>query len=265
MKARSGKHNGIYYEVRGAGDPLVLIHGHTLDARMWEPQLETFARYFQVICLDLRGYGRSDLPDLRPFRYAEDLRNLLEHLHIDKAHLLGLSLGGNVALDFALNYPESTNALLVAGSSLKGFPTLPEAAALLSAIPARAREAGVEAARALWLAHPFFEPALRNPKAAQLLQDIVRGYSGWHWMTGYPPSGPIEEIADRVGEIQAQTVVIIGEWDVPQHQLVAEHLATRIPDARKAVIRGAGHMVNLEAPEEFNQLVITVLRGHQAI
>lgn len=264
MKARSGKHNGIYYEVCGAGEALVLVHGHTLDVRMWKPQLEAFAPYFRVLCLDLRGYGRSDLPDARPFHYAEDLRNLLEHLRIDKAHLLGLSLGGNVALDFAVRYPESTHALIVVGSSLKGFPVLPEAAALLSAIPARAREAGVEAARALWLAHPFFAPALRNPKAARLLQDIVRDYSGWHWITGYPPSGPIEDIADRVGEIQAQTTVIVGEWDVPQHQLVAEHLATRIPGARKAVIRGAGHMVNLEAPEELNRLVIAALSGHQA-
>jgi len=264
MKARSGKQNGIYYEAYGAGEALVLIHGHTLDIRMWKPQLEAFASHFQVLCLDLRGYGRSDLPDARPFHYAEDLKNLLEHLRIDKAHLLGLSLGGNVALDFAVRYPEHTHALIVVGSSLKGFPVLPEAAALLSAIPAKAREAGVEAARSLWLAHPFFAPALRNPKATRLLQDIVRDYSGWHWITGYPPSGPIEDIADRIGKIQAQTTVIVGEWDVPQHQLVAEHLATQIPSARKAIIRGAGHMVNLEAPEEFNRLVIAALGGHQA-
>lgn len=265
METQSGKHDGIYYELCGAGDPLVLIHGHTLDTRMWGPQLEAFTQHFQVIRLDLRGYGRSDLPGAHPFRYAEDLRKLLEHLRIDKAHILGLSLGGNVALDFAVSYPDSTNALIVAGSSLKGFPMLPEAAALLSAIPAKAREAGVEAARALWLAHPLFAPALRKQRAAQLLRDIVQDYSGWHWTTGYPPSGPIEDIAERVGEIQAQTTVIVGEWDVPQHQLVAEHLASRIPGARKTVVRKAGHMVNLEAPEAFNRLVINAIGGHQTI
>lgn len=261
METQSGKHNGIYYEIYGTGESLVLIHGHTLDARMWRPQLEAFAAYFRVLCLDLRGYGRSDLPDARPFHYAEDLRDLFEHLGIDKAHLLGLSLGGNVALDFAVRYPDCTDALVVVGSSLKGFPVLPEAAALLSAISARAREAGVEAARALWLAHPFFAPALRNPKAARLLQDIVQDYSGWHWITGYPPSGPIENIADRVGTIQSQTTVIVGEWDVSQHQLVAEHLATQIPGAKKAVIRRVGHIVNLEAPEELNRLVIRSLKS----
>jgi pimeloyl-ACP methyl ester carboxylesterase len=259
MNTRAHQHAGIYYEVIGRGYPLVLLHGHTLDTRMWEPQLEALASRFQVIRLDLRGYGRSELPGQAPFHYADDLLGLLDHLGIRQTHLLGLSLGGNVALDFAIHYPERVGALVLAGSSLKGFPPLPDAAALLATIPAEAQEAGLESARTLWLAHPFFAPALHNPQAARLLKPIVEGYSGFHWSTGYPPSQPIRDVSGRLDELRAKTLVLVGELDTEQNHRVATYLVARIPDVRKGIIGGAGHMVNLEAPQTFNTTVLRFL------
>lgn len=259
MNPQVHQHTGIYYEVIGQGYPLVLLHGHTLDARMWDPQLEVLAPRFQVLRLDLRGYGRSELPSQAPFYYADDLFGLLEHLGIRRAYLLGLSLGGNVALDFAIHHPERVGALVLAGSSLKGFPLLPDAAALLAAIPAKAQETGLESARTLWLAHPFFTPALHNPQAAKLLQPIVRAYSGFHWNTGYAPSQPIRDVSGQLDTLRAKTLVLVGELDTEQNHRVATYLATRIPDARKVVIGGAGHMVNLEAPQAFNAAVLRFL------
>lgn len=264
METHSGKHDGLYYETSGGGFPLVLIHGHTLDTRMWEPQVEAFSRHFRVIRFDLRGYGRSDFPVSERFRYAEDLLELLRHLGEPEAHLLGLSLGGNVALDFAVNFPQHTRALVLATPSLRGFPVLPEAAALLSAVPQRAQEAGVEAARALWLAHPFFAPALENPAASAPLRQIAGDYSGWHWTGGIPPSGPIDKVAERLGEVHAPTLIVVGERDVLQHQLIADRLTTDIPGSRKVTVAGAGHMVNLEAPRAFQDAVLDFLARGQS-
>ncbi|MER3556389.1 MAG: hypothetical protein C4331_19165 [Meiothermus sp.] len=145
------------------------------------------------------------------------------------------------------------------GECPKGFPLLPDAAALLAAIPAKAQETGLESARTLWLAHPFFTPALHNPQAAKLLQPIVRAYSGFHWNTGYAPSQPIHDVSGQLDTLRAKTLVLVGELDTEQNHRVATYLATCIPDARKVVIGGAGHMVNLEAPQAFNAAILPFL------
>lgn len=252
----------LYYQIQGQGDSLLLIHGHTLDARMWEPQMETLSPCFQVIRLDLRGYGRSDLPDPQSsFRHAEDIRALLDHLRVPKVHAVGLSLGGNVALDFASSYPQRIKKLVLADSSLSGFPPLPGVAESLQAIFDRARESGVEAARELWLNHPLFQPALEQPEVALELRTIVQGYSGWHWANNYPPSRPIDPaLVERLEQVMAPTLVLVGERDIPQNQAIAELFARRIPKVQKAVVPQAGHMVNLEAPDAFNRLVLEALK-----
>jgi len=111
----------IYYETAGSGHPLVLIHGYTLDTRMWDDQFETFAQHYQVIRYDMRGFGKSAFPTDENYTHPDDLRALLEHLEIEHAHILGLSMGGGTAIDFALTYPEVADALISADSILEGF------------------------------------------------------------------------------------------------------------------------------------------------
>lgn len=227
---------------------------------MWEPQVPALAPHFRVIRPDLRGYGRSDNPDPQvSFRYAEDLSALLDRLQIPKAHLVGLSLGGNVALDLALSQPQQVAKLVLVDSSLSGFPPLPGVAESLQAIFSEAQQTGLEAARELWLAHPLFASALGKP-VAQQLRALVQQYSGWHWANHYPPSRPIDPaLIERLEQVTSPTLVLVGEQDTPQNQAVAELLARRIPGARKAGVAGAGHMVNLEAPLEFNRMLLEFL------
>ena len=112
----------LYYEVSGSGHPLVLIHGLALDTRMWDDQFQAFSEYYRVIRFDLRGFGNSTLPTGDQYAYFDDLFALLNYLDISQAHILGLSLGGSVAVDFALAYPEATSSLiLVDVSGLDGF------------------------------------------------------------------------------------------------------------------------------------------------
>lgn len=252
----------LYYEIWGQGKPLLLVHGHSLDTRMWEPQIPILSQYFQVISLDLRGYGRSDLPTMAPFRYAEDIKGLLEQLGIDKAHCVGLSLGGNVALDFALSYPQKIDHLVLADSSLSGFPPFPGVAESLQAVFDKATEVGIQAAKSLWLAHPLFTPALEQPTVARLLRTMVQEYSGWHWINRYSPSRPIDPtLIERLEQVGIPTLVLTGERDTPQNQAIAALLTQRIPKVQQEVIPGAGHMVNLEAPETFNRVVLASLLG----
>ena len=111
----------LYYELAGSGDPLVLIHGNTLDTRMWDDQFEPLARRYQVIRYDMRGYGKSALPTADSYAPADDLMALLRHLGFGSAHVLGQSRGGAAAIDFALTYPEATDTLTVVDTVLRGF------------------------------------------------------------------------------------------------------------------------------------------------
>jgi pimeloyl-ACP methyl ester carboxylesterase len=110
----------LYYEVTGRGSPVALIHGFTLDRRMWDDQVAALALRHQVVRYDLRGFGRSSLPS-NAYSHVDDLQTLLNYLGIDRVALLGLSMGGAIALDFACAYPERLRAMLLADSTLRGF------------------------------------------------------------------------------------------------------------------------------------------------
>jgi len=109
-------HNGgsIYYEVKGKGFPLVFVHGGNMDNRIWDDQVNIFAKRNLVIRYDIRGFGKSDRPK-QPYSHVEDLFSLLNHLHVNKAVLVGLSLGSRIIIDFCLIHPEIVEALICAG------------------------------------------------------------------------------------------------------------------------------------------------------
>lgn len=110
----------IFYEVAGEGEPLVLVHAGIADSRMWEDQLTAFAARYRVIRHDLRGFGMTAMVE-GPFSHHEDLRALLDSLDVERAHLVGCSMGGGAVLDFALEYPQRVGNLVLVGSAVGGF------------------------------------------------------------------------------------------------------------------------------------------------
>jgi len=249
----------LYYEMRGEGEPLVLIHGSTLDTRMWDDQFESLATRYRVIRYDLRGYGKSALPSGTPYSHADDLRALLDFLDAPRAHVLGLSMGGRIALHHALTYPAATTSLILVDSALDGHPWSSELRASFDAINRHAEHVGAKAANEMWLRHPLFAPARELPNVRAKLDQIVSEHSGWEWLPDECARGIDPPSIERLHEIQAPTLIVVGERDLPDFLQIGETLVLGIPNAQCAVMTRVGHMSSMENPEEFNAIVLRFL------
>ncbi len=251
----------LYHELAGAGQPLVLIHGFGLDRRMWDQQFAEFAQHRRVVRYDLRGFGRSAMPEVgQPYRHIDDLRALLDHLAIKRAALVGLSLGGSVALNAALAYPDRVSALVLVDTIVSGRPMSAEWDDEYRQVRRAAREQGVEQGKHGWFDIRMFAPTRAHPQAGPWLRQLIDDWPGWQFIHRDPENTSIQAI-ERLGEVRAPTLVVVGERDQPDFQAIANELTAGIPLARKVVVPGAGHMAPMEAPGEFSALVLGFLES----
>ena len=248
----------LYYEDTGQGHPVVLVHGHTVDSRMWDEQVGA-ARIEvprdPIRRARLRPLGGPGKQGLRPH---DDLRALLDHLEVSRAHVIGLSMGGLIAVDFALAYPEAVASLVAVDAVLGGY-RWEEAGKIIRTVHRTALKHGVEAAKAAWLGSELFAPTMEKAEAAAGMRDMVAGYTGWHWLNRAPIRGNDPPAIDRLGEIACPTLAIVGERDMSDFRIIADILSRGIPGARQVVLAGAGHMANMEAPSKFNRAVADFL------
>lgn len=243
----------LSYQKAGHGTPLTFVHGHTLDMQMWQPQFVSFEPDFEVLRYDMRGYGASSLPKSEDYLHREDLKQLHDQLGRVSTHLVGLSLGGQVALEYAVHYPECVERLVLIDPFLADF-TFSEGWTQTIAQMIESGLAGdLGSARDIWLNSGLFTPALVNPASATALKESFERYSGWHFAN--PFHLPVAPISDRLKEITAPTLVLVGERDIEDFVNISGFLAENIPNARLEVIQGAGHMANLEAPAEVNRIL----------
>jgi pimeloyl-ACP methyl ester carboxylesterase len=250
----------LAYEAAGAGPPVVLLHGLTVDMRMWDDQFAPFAAQHRVIRYDLRGFGQSDPPrEGESYTHAADLRALLELLDIERAALVGLSMGGMFATEFALTYPQATSALVLADAALGGYRFGPRFGGALSALYRVARADGPTAAGELWLRDELFAFSQTLPSVAARLRTMVEQYSFWNMLHRDPHAAFEPPAVERLGEISAPTLVLVGEHDIPDFRAIADTYAAGIPGARQASIPASGHMTNMDNPDTFNALVLAFL------
>jgi pimeloyl-ACP methyl ester carboxylesterase len=253
----------LYYEVSGRPDApaVVLVHGFSLDTRMWAGQVGPLSERFRVVRYDLRGFGRSAIPEAGIlYQHHEDLRALLDQFEIERAAVIGLSLGGAVTLDFALHHPERLTSLVLSDAVVPGFDA-PDLAELSRQVWNAGRTTGVEAAKALWLDCPFFAHANRYPDSRAALLEMVADYSGWGWTERDPGRWGEPNMAARLGEITAPALIVVGEHDIEGMRNAADALAREIPNPRKVVLPGLGHLPNMEDPVAFNAAVLDFLDG----
>ncbi len=253
----------IYYEDTGGdGEPVVLIHGHSVDLRMWPAQ--TFALReagYRAIRYDVRGHGRSAIPDTGytwPV-YAEDLRSLLDLLDVGAAHVVGFSMGGGIALQFALDHPGRTRSLALVDAAVPGFAYSDEFAARIEALVEAVRAEGWRsAAERLWLTHPLFDGLRRHPAAFDVVRDLVLQFPARDYLIEpEEPEGP--EALDRLSDLRPPLLVLVGEDELVDFLLAAQLVAANAPRAHLEVVPGSGHMLPLEQPAAFNRLLLDFL------
>jgi pimeloyl-ACP methyl ester carboxylesterase len=250
----------FHYEMAGIGPPVVLLHAGIADSRMWEGQFAPLSKWFKVVRYDMRGYGRTP-PSEGQFSHRDDLAVLLSHLEIDRASLVGCSQGSKTALDFALQYPERVERLVLTSPAVSGFqfdgPPPPQVEALEAAEAAGDLARVNELEMQIWIDGPHRSPADVDPGVRALVAEmnliaLANESIGDEAPLPHPAAG-------RVGEVNAPVLVIHGGVDTPRTLAAADFLAAELPDVQRVVMSGLTHLPNMEQPEAFNRLVAEFL------
>lgn len=259
MPTFTHNHTTYHYHIAGHGPPLILLHGFTGSLESWAPLLPALTRTHRVLTVDLPGHGRTRAPDSPAFHTmtatARGLAALFDHALGEPAHLLGYSMGGRLALYFALHYPDRVRSLLLESAS-PGLADGEERAARRQrdeALAARIEAEGVSAFVDFWERLPLFASQGRLPadvrarlRAQRLrnrptgLANSLRGMG-----TGAQPS-----LWSRLGQVSAPTLLLVGGEDA-KFRAIALQMARLLPRSQTVVFPGAGHTVHLERPRAF--------------
>ena len=258
--------DGIHAETTGEGPALVLVHAGICDSGMWDPQWRSLAGRHRLIRHDMRGFGRSPVPP-GAYSHARDLVAVMDAADVAEAVIVGTSMGGRVALEVAVAYPQRVSALVLVGSGLPGHEWSDEVqhygAAEDEAIERGDLAAAAEENVRFWIDGPGrrpedVDPALRRRVHAMQLRALELQ------VPSYLEVGDLEEplvpgLGERLGEVKQPTLVIIGEADQPDIRAIATRILASVPDTTEASIPDAGHLPSMERPETFDRILADFL------
>jgi pimeloyl-ACP methyl ester carboxylesterase len=255
----------IYYEVAGAGEPLVFVHAGIADRRMWDSQFAVFAERYRVLRYDHRGMGKSSMPP-GPFALRSDLYALIRHLQVEPAILIGCSMGGSATLDCVLEHPGVARALVLVGAGVSGNTLEPgdEMKRLWEQVDELAGKGDLDGANEIelrmWVDGVRRMPDQVDPAVRALVREMNLASFTRDAEHQQGQSQALEPPAfGRLAEVRVPTLVIVGSDDQPLIVRTADILASQIPGARKVVMEGLAHVPNMEQPIEFNQIVFDFL------
>ena len=259
INVKGGK---LFYEIAGEGDWIVLLHDGIVHREVWDNQFSVFAKKYCVVRYDRRGYGKSTFPKA-PFSHIEDLNQLFEQLKINNAILFGISGGGQLAIDFTLKYPEKVKTLILAGAVVSGYGatnhTLTRGGRLNSILdvltdPQRFLE--------YFGKEDPYEINPKNQKAIekfiQLLKENPNDINFQRETFVIPAERPALK---HLSEIKAPTLILVGEYDMPDIQANGGVIEVGIPNAKRDIIYNSGHLIPFDQPEAFNAAVFKFLNG----
>ena len=262
----------LWYEETGAGQPIVFVHEFAADHRSWEPQMRHFGQRYRCITFSARGYPPSDVPEKAESysqnRATDDIASVMDHLKIDKAHVVGLSMGAFATLHFGIRYPERALSLTVAGGGYGAHPAQYEKFQTDAKANAQLiRDKGMA----------YFAANYGHPTRIQLKNKDPRGYAHYvrllgehsvdgsaNTMLGYQARRPsLYGLTEEMKKIPVPTLILAGDEEEPC--LEACLLMKRcIPKAGLALLPKSGHTINLEEPSLFNRLLEDFLHRVQA-
>lgn len=243
----------LAYQVQGEGKPILLIHSPGVDSREWKYVVPQLARSHKVITFDGRGTGRSPAPH-KPIHLVEDIRALLEHLEIKKATLVGHSMGGQGATEFALTYPSMVDRLVLIAPSLTGFPYSQAFVDWMNKVNSAAPD--IEKLVQLSLEGPNYRMVMAGPHRdffrEMTIDYMTKVFTEWKNFEVIWPEPPAME---RLEQIQAKTLFVYGtvEWD-DMTQVAKEF--KRVPSVEFAKIEDADHMLTLTHAEELASRIL---------
>jgi 3-oxoadipate enol-lactonase len=248
----------LFYEEAGTGDCIVLIHDGLVHREVWDAQFPAFAQDHRVVRYDRRGYGKSDPPTV-PYSNVADLLRVFEQLGIERACVMGMSAGGGLSIDFALAHPEKVNALVLVGAVVSGFDYTPHFYTRGGRLTQQIYS-DPAAFRLYWTTTDPYDMAPSSTAARERVRQLLEEYPGntdvsKHNLQTEPPPA-----LHRLGEIHVPTLIVAGEYDIPDVHAHAGAIDAGIAGAQRVVIAGSGHLVPLEQPEAFNAAVRTFER-----
>jgi len=251
----------IYYKVSGIGEPLILIHGNFNDRRIWDEQIAVFSSLYTTIRYDLRGYGLSSTPSA-PFSNVEDLKALVDALDLPSVTLIGSSLGGGVAIDFALAYPHLVRSLILVSPSINGHPypirMMWQGIKNYMNVRLKGHERAIES----FIANPFWQyffPSTQKELARGSVLDNVRTISNF---CQFSPSLSVASkpcAINRLHEISIPALIVISDEDHPFNIKTADILHQGIELSSKMMMQHCGHLPFIEEPQQFNRSVLNFL------
>jgi pimeloyl-ACP methyl ester carboxylesterase len=255
----------LFYESHGTGEPLILIPGFASGAWSWFGQIENLSKHFQVITFDPRGIANSKISDgtkVSLQTIAGDIVDLLDELKIEKANVLGASFGGFVAQEFALNFPEKLNKLILACTSFGGknhvAPSLEVLSSFISVDDLNKSE------RIRKFIVPAFTPeffAEHSETVEKVCRLRERNFVPETVYMQQLESATTFDAEKRVAQIKAETLILTGDSDVVVPPENSRNLAAAIPNAKLETIKGGSHMFFIEKADEFNQAVTDFIKN----
>jgi 3-oxoadipate enol-lactonase len=254
----------LHYEVAGEGPPVVLVHEGIADSGMWDPQWRSFPPLHRTVRYDMRGFGRSPL-EPGVFSHARDLAGLLDRLALGPAAIVGVSLGGTVALEVAVARPDLVSALVIVAAGLPGHDWSEETRAGWAeeeaALERGDLDAAVEVNLRMWVDGPGRRPEDVEAGVRERVGEMQRRAFELQLPVGDKAEEEplVSDLAERLAEISVPTLIIVGEEDRPDMHAIADELAASIPHARRATIPATAHVPSLERPDEFDRLVLEFL------
>ncbi len=270
MKTETGyvelKDGKIYYELAGEGETLVLSHAGFVDSGEWDYQWQAFAEKYRVIRYDMRGFGKSSKLEA-PIVRRDDLLKLFDHFKIEKAHLLGCSMSGEIIIDFTLEYPERVLSLIAVSAAPGGFQMQGEPPKELMQMIEAAQKGDLEGESELqmrvWIDGPFRQPdqvdAAVRKHAAKMNKIPIENPT--YIKADSQPLNPLNPPAvQQLDTIKVPVLIIAGALDNSEIVRAADVMEKEIPNAQKLIIDDTAHMPNMEKPAEFNKAVLDFLK-----
>ena len=250
----------IYYETAGTGTPFVMIHAGVADHRQWNNEFAFFANHYQVIRYDMRGYGRSEPVD-GDFSHMDDLVSVLNGLELhEPLIMMGCSMGGGLAMDFALTHPSRVKVLIMVGSGPSGLeldvPTPAKFAEVEKAFEAGDLDLVAEIETQIWFDGMDRTPEQVNQAMRKLLYEMNHKALEYE-VRGLGKRLPNTETPafDRLADLRIPVLIIVGAHDTPYILAAADYMVEKIPSARKVRIEDAAHLPNMDHPDQFQRAV----------